>query len=119
MPQRLSPAATENMLKVCSQSRETLRVLSLIVSKLLYVSDFLYIFVLFLTKAAVIAFLKRLATSNKHQKFLNMMTYGCVVACVVSMLIIGIRTDIPQPWKVDPSIGEAMVSSTIHCSIKR
>ena len=84
------------------------------VVKLLYVSDFLYILVLFLIKAAVIAFLKRLATSKKHQKFLNMMTYACAAACVVSMLMIGIRTDIPKPWKVDPSIGEAMASSTRH-----
>ena len=84
------------------------------VVKLLYVSDFFYIWVLFLTKAAVIAFLKRLATSKKHQKFLNMMTYACATACIVSMLIIGIRTDIPKPWKVDPSIGEAMASSTMH-----
>lgn len=82
--------------------------------KLLYVSDLLYIWVLFLTKAAVIAFLKRLATSKKHQKFLNMMNYACAAACFVSMLVIGIRTDIPNPWKLDPSVGKAMASSGIH-----
>lgn len=82
--------------------------------KLLYVSDFLYILVLFLTKAAVITFLKRLATSKKHQKFLNLMNYACAAACLVSTLVIGIRTDIPHPWELDLSTGKAMASSIIH-----
>jgi len=82
--------------------------------KLLYVGDFLYILVLFLTKAAVIAFLKRLATSKKHQKFLNMMNYACAAACLASTLVIGIRTDIPHPWELELSTGKAMASSTIN-----
>lgn len=82
--------------------------------KLLYVSDFLYIWVLFFTKAAVIAFLKRLATSKNHQKFLSMMAYACAAACLVSTLVIGIRTDIPYPWKLDLLTGKSMASPTIH-----
>lgn len=74
--------------------------------KLIYASDIIYVFTSFLARAAVVIFLKRLATTKRHQRFLNTIVYVCVSACVASILVIAVRENTSAPWDSSPLGGQ-------------
>lgn len=79
--------------------------------KMMFAGDLFYVLALFCSKLSVCLFFRRLSASTRRTLVPDAFTCACAVLSIVSMLLVGPRQRLTEPW-VQPTFSHSTVGDT-------